>query len=1443
MSNRLSHANVEVAVLRDTPISLRLSHANVEVLVAATATTRVSASQVLVTTGASTAAPARVTAAQALVTTAPVATTQVTAAQVLVTTAPVATTRQTAVQALVTTAAPAGFVPTELKVKKLTFQKPTATGLQTITSVGFRGTALLIWSDRQTTPGLSTGAQQSIGMATEGQQATRFIHHPGGEASTTSAQSEYLGRLVFMTNATNGPTPLVQVAATFVEFTLNGFTIDWQINDATPALFHVLVIGGVEAALTSTQLTGGAGSTYDVTGLGFEPEAFVTMGGAANEASGFYNLGAPFGSVHGFGFSNSVEEMCGWTLGRGTGGASDNYRGQHVDRAASIRTANLAGAQELCAYKITDILADGYRITRTVSTSGIFTPLQTPYQHIIALRGAKFGIGAFSTPATPSTVVLPTSGTPVAALLQTHGMSAGVYPGLGMAIGAWEATGQGGTWIGGDDNVSPSVYNRASYIDTTLRAYTPHPSAPPLLLDGAISGVAVDQVSVAFATVPPTPVEILYLTIAPGAGYVPPPPAQAAQWFTGFGIGSTREAVSGANLHVIDDVRNAMGGRWYLKRLIKGGTATSGGFQRQLADIGTVPGATAVGRIACHLRIHNAGFADQPFDWAEVLGFEDGSSGPSFRLNVRHDGMLRHGTALGGELGTEIYRITFGQIYYVRWEVRYTVGNPSTKTLWLRLYDPSATTLLFEHAWSLTQPQTNHRLGYPTLGGYQSQVESAHIDYANFWCAMADTEAVAATVPFPTSIYVLPLYPTGQVAGSTWSGDYRLVDDFPFDANSDQTTSTAGAITDFTHEQSGQIGLENRTPGVISIPTTEFVHKLVFDETILPPDFFEVWPWNGPSQIGGLRGLYATHGKLRGGVRYEGWLTPVKGLDASLKPNQIWGRITAKHPPDSEIDKSFIRLYYFNCGVGPNWNEWFNPHITYQGLRSLVPDTTAVIARFKEVPLGSLVGNWTGQPPNAPGPPDMEGWWMGDTEGVNFLETRTGSVDVPTGAPLVIRGVKVGCNLVQLSGSGTQKLRIGTTEYDIEASSAYATAHHDQQHIEWTTRSLPEIDALTMGLRSLDTTPKALANCWMEILVDAPMPVVRQTLGYRHTVGSYSGNGAFSTIEVGFQPDFVIVFPLTGMAGGTAASARAWFQKTAFLVGISGTKDGNGLRGFTPSGFEVGLDPTVNASGGTYAYLAIRDGGQQAGGPLFSLDTEVLAHGGTTLGAVQSGRLQPPLGVGGPFVPNFMLMLAGSIEISTAWYAQGNETVGMSPAGNPLAGGVVSVSDKALTYGDNVWVSDSGRVGHQWAFRPDPFLVAHTGQGTGTGAGATTTVAGLPFGPALVVVTDASGSAYVKTTAHVGANATPWSAAGLDPTRILSLNADGFTISSGLVAVGERFWWFAFDPNAVTVPPDPGGVVPPPTGVDPPGEGQICAGGGLKLQPGPGPGAHGCTSC
>jgi hypothetical protein len=396
--------------------------------------------------------------------------------------------------------------------KYLRITKQAGTGSQTVTGVGFRGKALLLWSSHQTSAATDTSALFSVGMTDGVLQSVRFIRHPGSEASTTSAQAEQTDRIAWQSSATSGGVPTIQVQGQFLGFTDDGFVINWITNDGAATIYHALVLGGhrLDAKFTQVKITVNSGGTMAVTGVGFQPEAFIVMGGAADEfGTGDYNFGAPFGSIHGFGFSNALDNVCGWTLGRGTAGAADANRGQHTNRVSSVRTANLTGAAELMGMRITAANADGYTLTRDAGTT-----THQPVQHVLCLRGCKFALGSLSTPAGTGSQTLELPFEPAALMLQTLGQSASDNADhMGLAMGLWHEDGSGGSWIGGVDAANPSVYRRSHYTDKILQSHDASTGTADLAV--SVTSVSSAGAVLNWTTVPASANAVLYMAIGP----------------------------------------------------------------------------------------------------------------------------------------------------------------------------------------------------------------------------------------------------------------------------------------------------------------------------------------------------------------------------------------------------------------------------------------------------------------------------------------------------------------------------------------------------------------------------------------------------------------------------------------------------------------------------------------------------------------------------------------------------------------------------------------------------------------------------------------------------------------------------------------------------------------------------------------------------------------
>ncbi len=399
------------------------------------------------------------------------------------------------------------------------FTKIGGTGTQIVTGFGFRPKLVILVSSRQSVFGPDDKALMIAGMTDSVNNVCNHIHHPDNEAATTSGQTQRLDAFIYATNATSGAGPTTLVAATCTGFTSDGFVLNFTVNDGLADIYHAIAIGGsdVQVDFRGTLINVNAGGDIVVNhGLSGTPDCFMMIG---QTEGGSYVLGAPWGSIRGFGFSDGSTNLCGWTLGRGTGGASDNNKGQHTDRCATVRTANLTGAGDLCSIQITAKSATTYTIHRTVGSTAI-----QPTQYIFAIRGISFALGSFNVPGAPGDYALNLGVQPDLLVMETHGITAATADGMSLAMGFWDRAQQlsGGIWIGGNDNTNPSVYARDNYTDVALQHRTASATGSASAVNIACTvkssssaGVVLNFSSVASA-------QVIYIAFAPTSTFETP---------------------------------------------------------------------------------------------------------------------------------------------------------------------------------------------------------------------------------------------------------------------------------------------------------------------------------------------------------------------------------------------------------------------------------------------------------------------------------------------------------------------------------------------------------------------------------------------------------------------------------------------------------------------------------------------------------------------------------------------------------------------------------------------------------------------------------------------------------------------------------------------------------------------------------------------------------
>lgn len=188
------------------------------------------------------------------------------------------------------------------QVKKGTFVKNTATGAQAVTGIGFQPKAVIFWWTRQNTfatnaAGNSTGYGIAAGPTiTQGSVAVADIDNVA--TSDDNFMQSTIYSIVILNPGAAG-TPMV-ARASVTSLDADGFTLNWQTNEAQANQIHYMAIGGTDitnAKVGSFAGPAAAGSSA-VTGVGFTPDALLFVSGSRTAvtwdaiiADGALNLG------------------------------------------------------------------------------------------------------------------------------------------------------------------------------------------------------------------------------------------------------------------------------------------------------------------------------------------------------------------------------------------------------------------------------------------------------------------------------------------------------------------------------------------------------------------------------------------------------------------------------------------------------------------------------------------------------------------------------------------------------------------------------------------------------------------------------------------------------------------------------------------------------------------------------------------------------------------------------------------------------------------------------------------------------------------------------------------------------------------------------------------------------------------------------------------------
>lgn len=266
--------------------------------------------------------------------------------------------------------------------------------------------------------------------------------------------------------------------------------------------------------------------------------------------------------------------------------------------------------------------------------------------------------------------------------------------------------------------------------------------------------------------------------------------------------------------------------------------------------------------------------------------------------------------------------------------------------------------------------------------------------------------------------------------------------------------------------------------------------------------------------------------------------------------------------------------------------------------------------------------------------------------------------------------------------------------------------------------------------------------------------------GLRMATGSYTGNGADARAITapGFRPDVVIVKASTAQVGVMASSSMP-ADATKPLSG-SVALASNHIESLDESGFTVGTNARVNASGVTYRWVALK------------ADGTTLSVGSYTGNNSNNHSIT---GVG--FSPSFVAVL-GPGATDPVLRMTGMNRAFEFDGGTGSGSQIRSLNSGGFTVGNDAAVNQGGSTFSYVAF-DDVSGTSKVGSYTGN-ASASRSINGTGFSPDFVLVrandTSTGRPARMRSTSLTGTSSQGFDALADVLTSITGLNSNGFQI-------------------------------------------------------------------
>ncbi len=344
---------------------------------------------------------------------------------------------------------------TDFRTKTGTFTKATTTGSQIITGIGFQPKALIFSWTRQTAYGEASGVTWGYGLATNyggtyQNYGATFASDDGQSSSNTGRRRSNTYSIIILSNGN----PTMSAQARITGFSSDGFTLDWQTNEARSDIISYIALGGADLTGTragSFSLTTSTGA-QDVTGVGFQPDFAMFLWTFTESADTNTNH-----AEIGLGFAASSTKRGAMVADSEDGRSTmDTWQQQRTD--SCILLLNPSDGSQDAVVDFTQFLTDGFRVTKS-DAPGSSTPIL-----YLALKGGYYSVGSFNSPTSAGSQNVTGVGfQPRVVMLATQGRSSSTVIGstAEMSFGvATSSTSRWSTWFEDPDNLADSDNER-----------------------------------------------------------------------------------------------------------------------------------------------------------------------------------------------------------------------------------------------------------------------------------------------------------------------------------------------------------------------------------------------------------------------------------------------------------------------------------------------------------------------------------------------------------------------------------------------------------------------------------------------------------------------------------------------------------------------------------------------------------------------------------------------------------------------------------------------------------------------------------------------------------------------------------------------------------------------------------------------------------------------